>query len=147
MNKENLILISGATLFKESRGKVYWLVVKQTSESGWEFPKATVRKGESSVRAILRVLGELAGMSVKVLEETGRANASAVINNKTISQKFLYYLIVFKASAGEILGFSNYEWLDYAKVLKKLSSKRDKEMLRKARIVLKTWKKLHEKKD
>jgi len=147
MIKENFVLISSATLFKESRGKIYWLIIKQTDESDWELPKATVRRGESSVRAILRVLGELAGMSVKVLEESGRASASTVIGGKAISEKFLYYLIIFKASAGEILGFNNYEWLDFAKAVKKLASRRDKEMLRKARIVLKTWKKLHQKKD
>jgi hypothetical protein len=126
MNKEQIILISGACLFKQSRGKVYWLVVKNTQEAGWEFPKATVRRGESSVRAILRVLGELAGMSVRVLEEVGRASTSTVINGKTMPQKFIYYLLIFKSSAGEILGFTDYEWLEHGKALKKLELKREK---------------------
>jgi len=146
MNKENYILISGATLFKESRGKVYWLIIKQSEESDWEIPKATVRKGESSVRAILRVLGEQAGMSVKVLEESDRTSSSTLINNKSVSQKFIYYLLVYKPSAGEILGFSNYEWLEYSKAVKKLALKREKDMLKSATEVLKTWQKLHQKK-
>lgn len=143
MNKEQSILISGACLFKESRGRTYWLVVKNAEEIGWELPKATVRKGESSVRAILRVLGELAGMSVRVLEEVGRASASAVINGRSLPQKFLYYLLVFKFSAGEILGFPDYEWIEYGKAVKKLSLKREKEMIRQAKGVLRAWERLH----
>ena len=143
MNKDQSILISGACLFKESRGRVYWLVVKNTDEVGWEIPKATVRKGESSVRAILRVLGELAGMSVRVLEEVGRASSSASVNGRSISQKFLYYLLIYKTSAGEILGFTDFEWLEQGKAIKKLSIKREKSMLREAKVVLKTWEKIH----
>ena len=143
MIKTQQILISGACLYKESRGKVYWLVVKNGEESDWEIPKATVRKGESSVRAILRVLGELAGMTVQVLEEVGRATASTVVNGKPIPQKFLYYLLIHKSSAGEILGFSEYEWLENAKAIKKLALKREKGMIREAKNVLKTWEKIH----
>lgn len=146
MIKENFILISGATVYKEARGKVYWLIVKHSADSDWEIPKATVRKGESSVRAILRVLGELGGMTVKILEEVGRSNTSTIVNNKSIPQKFIYYLLIFKASAGEIIGFSDYEWLELPKAVQKLSLKREKDMLKEAKEVLKTWQKLHSRK-
>jgi len=145
MNKEQFILISGACVFKESRGKTYWLIVKNTQDGGWEIPKATVRKGESSVRAILRVLGELGGMSVRVLEEVGRVNTTTLVNNKSIPQKYIYYLLIYKYSASEIIGFSDDMWLENSKAIKKLVLKREKDMLKQAKLVMRTWYKIHPK--
>jgi ADP-ribose pyrophosphatase YjhB (NUDIX family) len=64
----NTVLVGGVVLFKDNRGKRYFLVVKQTADEKWELPKVTVRKGESSVRAVLRLTGELSGINAKVLE-------------------------------------------------------------------------------
>jgi ADP-ribose pyrophosphatase YjhB (NUDIX family) len=143
MKKDTTILISVACLYKESKGKKYWLLVKSSDDSPWELPKATVRKGESSVRAILRVMGELAGMSVKVLEEVGRGSATISVNNRPVPQKFLYYLLVFKASAGETLGFDQVNWLEYAKVVREVASKKEASQLREARKVVAKWEKEH----
>jgi hypothetical protein len=147
MKKDTTILTSVACLFKESKGKNYWLLVKPSEDSEWELPRATVRKGESSVRAILRVIGEMAGMSVKVLEEVGRGSSTVLVSNRPVPQKFLYYLLVFKSSAGEILGFHDSKWLEYAKVVKEVSSKKEASELRQARRVLAKWEKEHLKND
>ena len=143
MKKDTTILISVACLFKESKGKKYWLLIKPSEDLPWELPKATVRKGESSVRAILRIMGELAGMSVKVLEEVGRASATITINNRSVPQKIIYYLLVFKASAGEVLGFEDAKWLENAKAVKEVASKKEASRLREAKQVLAKWEKEH----
>jgi len=146
MKKETTILISAACLFKESKGKQYWLLVKPSEDSAWELPRATVRKGESSVRAILRVLGEMGGMTVKVLEEVGRGSATININNRSVPQKFLYYLLIYKASAGELIGFDDSKWLEYAKAVKEMGSKKEASQLREAKQVLAKWEKQNLKK-
>ncbi len=143
MKKDTTILISVACLYKESKGKKYWFLVKPSEDSSWELPRSTVRKGESSVRAILRVMGEMAGMTVKVLEEVGRGSATISVNNRSVPQKFIYYLLVYKASVGEILGFHDSVWLEYAKVVKQAASKKEVSQLRMARKVLAKWEKTH----
>lgn len=135
----NSVLIGGACLFKEEDGKCFWLLVKSNPESEWELPKIVVRKVESSVRAVLRMLGEQGGMSVRILEEAGRSGGVTTVNNKVVPQRIIYYLTRQKSSEGEIIGFSEYSWLDYAKAVKKLSSKKEVQMLTGARDEYKNW--------
>lgn len=143
--KNNQITIGGAVVFKDSRKKRTWFVVKQGQEGKWEIPKVTVRRGESSVRSVLRLTGEMAGMGAKVLEEAGRSSGIATINGKTIPQKFYYYLLEHKAG-NEFYGFEDYQWLEYSKALKTLELKREKDMLRSAKEVLQKWEKERQKK-
>lgn len=139
------ILVSGATLFKEEKGADKWFIVRSNEDSDWEFPKITVRKAESSVRAILRLLGEKGGLTTKVLEETGRSGGVATVGSKTLPQRHIYYLMILKGESKEAMNFPEFLWLDYSKCARKLSSKREKQMLKKAREELKNWKKLHPK--
>lgn len=144
--KSNEIFVGGAVLFKDSRGKRSFLVVKQEKDSEWEIPKITVRRGESSVRAVIRMTGELAGMTAVVLEEAGRYSAMATINNRLVTQRFLYYLMVQKAGGAELIGFDKSEWMDYGKAIKKLASKKERDILKQGKQVLKEWEKAHKKK-
>jgi ADP-ribose pyrophosphatase YjhB (NUDIX family) len=145
IKNNNTVLIGGVVLFKDVRGKRTFLVVKQTAEENWELPKVTVRKGESSVRAVLRLTGELSGISAKVLEEAGRSSGVASVGGRVITQKYFYYLMIQK-SAGEMMGFPFYKWFDYAKTLKTLNLKREKDMLKQGKEVLTEWEKIHKKK-
>lgn len=145
MNKSTQVLVSGAVLFKEQRGKLSWFIVKLPDEEAWEFPKVLVRRGESSVRAALRMMGEKGGMTTKVLEEAGRAGGVTTVNDRTLPQRYLYYLMVMKTGTSEPVGFPKYAWFDYAKAARKLSSKREKQMLKSARSELKKWKKKYKK--
>jgi ADP-ribose pyrophosphatase YjhB (NUDIX family) len=140
MNK-NLVLVSGAVVFRPTRGKSKWFIVKQTDNESWEIPKVMVRKGESSVRAALRMIGEKGSMSTKVLEEVGRAGGATTINGKTFPQRHLYYLMLLISASKEPIGFSNHLWLEYAKAVRKLTSKRERAMLKQARKAYRTWKK------
>jgi len=146
MFNKNTVLISGACLFRETRGKRRWFIVKQGEEEGWEIPKIIVRKGESSVRAVLRMIGEKGGISAKVLEEAGRAGGTATINGRVLPQRHIYYLMLTKLTPGEAIGFTQHQWLEYSKASKKLASKRERQILKSANEVLKKWKKEHERK-
>jgi hypothetical protein len=135
----NTILVGGGVVYKRLKNKKFrWFITKQSEDSDWEIPKILVRKGESSVRAVLRMTGEQAGMGCRVLEEAGRAGDSTLVNGKSVPRKIIYYLTKQKTE-GEVLGFSDYLWLDYSKAQRKLSSKREKEMLRSANKELKNW--------
>jgi len=138
---KNLVLISGAVVFKEGRGKRRWFIVKQEDSEKWEIPKVFVRRGESSVRAAIRMMGEQGGMNTQVLEEAGRSGGVTTIKDKVLPQRHLYYLMILLSGAIEAIGFDKDIWLPYADAVRKLSSKRERVMLRQARKVLKKWKK------
>lgn len=138
--KDNTQLISGAVVFKPTTKGHSWFLVRQNSDDEWTIPKLSVRRGESSVRTAIRMMGELGGMRAKVLEEAGRSTGAKTVNGKVVSLKYLYYLMVQKAG-GEAVGFSDYCWLDYSKATRKLFTKKDKLMLKQARGVLREWEK------
>ena len=138
---KNLVLISGAIVYRYQNDKVEWFLVRHQDTNEWEIPKVTVRKGESSVRAALRIMGEKGAMTTRVLEEAGRAGGTTTLNGKTVPQRYIYYLMVLKLSSKEPIGFQSYEWFEYPKAIKKLSSKRETSMLRDAKDTYKKWKK------
>lgn len=108
MIDKKLVLVSGAIVFKETRGKKRWFLIKKEEEgSEWEIPKIMARKTESSARAAIRLMAEQASMDAKVLEEAGRAGGSTTVNGKAVPQRYLYYLMVLQGG-GEILGFDEF---------------------------------------
>lgn len=146
MNKKQSISVGGALVFKDARGRRTYLITKQNEDDDWEIPKITVRKGESSVRSVIRMTGEMAGINAKVLEEAGRASGAASINGKIVPQKYYYYLMVLKAGGSDVIGFYDSKWVDFSKALKMISLKREKDILKESKKVLKQWEKEHSKK-
>jgi len=142
---KNDILISAACLFRDFQGKTQWFLIKEPESDKWETAKSLVRKGESSVRAILRVMGEKGGITTKILEEAGRINGVGVASGKTLPQRTIYYLMLAKKMLGETIGFEDFLWLDYAQATRKLSTKREKNMLKNAKTELAAWRKRREK--
>ena len=117
------------------------MVVKGKEDGPWEVPKVMVRKGESSVRAVIRMAGEQLGIAARVLEEVGRASGMAVLNGKSVPQKFYYYLMMQRAKGGEIMGFLDYQWLEFDKAVKKLDAKKEKSFFKISKPILKEWEK------
>jgi hypothetical protein len=144
MTNKNQVTISGAIVFKDYGGKRKYLIVKQGGSDNWEIPKITVRRGESSVRASLRMTGEIAGMNARVLEEAGRAGGATVVNGRSVPVKYYYYILVQK-SAGEMIGFDEFSWQEFRSAQAKLYLKREKDMLKSAKDYLKQWDKERQK--
>ncbi|MFV1917345.1 MAG: hypothetical protein ACC618_02605 [Patescibacteria group bacterium] len=144
---KNLVLVSGAVVFKDTRKKRRWFLIKGDEEDKWEIPKVYVRKVESSVRAAIRMMGEQGGMTIQVLEEAGRAGGVTTVNDKTLPQRHIYYLAMYISSVPEAIGFESSKWFGYAESQRKLSTKREKIMLRQARAELKKWQKEQVKKE
>ena len=137
------ISIGGAIVFRDNRGKRYFLIVKNKDDSDWEIPNVTVRKGESSVRSAIRLINEQGGIAARVLEEAGRISGVAIINGKSIPKKHYYYLMMQKGALSEMIGFNEFKWVQYPDSTKRLGLKKEKEMLKSAVTVLKEWEKTH----
>lgn len=119
------------------------MLVKTKEGGDWEIPKVTVRRGESSVRSVIRLTGEQGGITARILEEAGRYTLNTVINGTPIVQKYYFYLMLQKGGSSDLIGFQEFKWLEAADVLKKLSSKKEKEMIKSGREVLKEWEASH----
>lgn len=113
-----------------------WLITKKDKDSDWELPKALARKGESSVRAGIRMMSEQAGINAKVAEEVGRSGGATKLNGEAVSQRTIYYLMTTR-DEGENLTFFEMEWLDYNKAVRRLALKQEQQMLREARNLFK----------
>lgn len=143
-NKNNQqIVIGGAIVFRDNRGKRQYLLVRTKEEGDWEIPKVIVRKGESSVRSVIRLTGEQGGMTTRVLEEVGRTTGTTILNGKSLPQKFYYYLLLQKGGTSDLIGFLEFKWLEYGEAVKRVPLKREKDMFKLSREVLKQWEKTH----
>ncbi len=143
-NDKGEILVGGAVSFKEGKGKNLFLLSKN-NDGDFEILKSTVRRGESSVRAVIRYTSEQGNMNTRVLDEVGRGSSAGTVNNKSVTYKYIYYLLFFKAGA-EIAGIGDISWFDYATAAKKLKLKREKDMLKIASNMVKEWEKNKKKK-
>lgn len=144
MKNNNEVMVGGAVVFKEGKAKKLFLLSKN-NEGNWEILKTTVRRGESSVRAVIRYTSEQGNMNARVLDEVGRASGTTTINTRTVSQKFIYYLMYFKAGA-EVMGLGEVSWFDKEQAMKKITLKREKDILKEANSMIKEWEKTHKKK-
>lgn len=141
MNNNKTVLVAGAIVFRDHNGKTQWLIVKESPDDEWEIAKSIVRKGESSVRAVLRLLGQKASMTARVLEEAGRSGGVSTVNGKTVPRRFIYYVMLTKSQAQEAIGFAEVAWLEYKDAAKKIVSKKEQGMLKDSYEYYKKWKK------
>ncbi len=129
---EKILMVAAAAVYKNEGKKRLWFITKADKETDWELPKTMARKGESSVRAAIRMMGEQGGMRAKVLEEVGRSGGTTKVNGNPVAQRLLYYLMHFR-DGEEALGFTESTWLEYDKALRRLGSKREQQMLKDAK--------------
>ncbi len=139
LTNPNQMLVAGASVFRKAKnGRIAWFLVKDSQTKRWELPKALVRKGESSVRTILRVMGEQGGMNCKIIEEVGRIEDEIEVNGRKTPRRIIYYLVLEK-SAGEVLGYEEHTWADFSSALKKLGWSKEKTILKNAKKELENW--------
>lgn len=132
----NLNINFGAVVVrKPTKGGPLWLLVREKGKK-WKIPKSIVRKRESSVRAVLRTMGEQCGISCEVLEEVGRKEDYLDINGKKTPRTIIYYLVLAK-NKGEILGFGESSWFNYEQALKKIGSAKERAIFKQAKTELK----------
>jgi len=135
---QNQLIVGCAIIAKKrSAGDFWWLVIRQ-KEGGWEFPKVIARKGESSVRAVIRMAAEQGGMNAQVLNEAGHFISQTVLEGKSIQKRTLYYTM-FQRAGGEMIGFDEAKWVNSQEIIKRLESKGEKEFFKIAKRTLKDF--------
>lgn len=133
-------LITGIVLCRKRRGKIEWFLAR-AKDKKWELPKELVRRGESSVGAAIRFLGEELGIRARVLEEAGRTISKAN-GSKDTSQKLIFYLM--SLTDGDFQKSRKVEearWLPFAAATRNLALERERKVLRQANNVFKAWEK------
>lgn len=143
---EEEILVSAAVVYKEplrkynGKSRTSWLLVKAANDSEWQLPKGVVRRTESSVRAAIRTLSEVAGIRGRVLEEVGKISARSGKNGRILTKRTIYYLIQQRGK-DDIEASSKTVWVDPKNIRGKVKSATEKKMLTEARKVLTEWQK------
>lgn len=135
--KDDSMLVSATVIFRQGKEEKTpkWFIVRTADNDGWEIPRSIVRRGESSVRAGLRMTSEQGGMRTRMLEEVGRSSGAAKVNGKPTTQRTIYYLLHCK-DGGEVIGFTEHEWVEHKVALKRLTNKKDISMMADAKTLL-----------
>lgn len=136
---EEQVLIGGALMFRERGGKTSWLVVKPEKNDEWQLPKGLVYREESSVRAVIRTLGKLAGLRSAVLEEVGRINSTTTSKGSPLARRIIYYLVQLRGKLEVDDVPVKLQWLEFVSAKSKLGTQAEKKMLIQARDVLSQW--------
>ena len=113
------------------------MIIKNEEEK-WSLPKIDVRRGQSSVMALLRFVRETLEIQVLVLEEAGRITLSRGSNGNE-SEKLLFYLL--QQQEREPRTPRDGKWLSCSVAKKRLALLREQKMLQQASDVLRVWRK------
>lgn len=140
INMNDEVLVSTAVVFKTRASKNVWLLVNTGEGEGWQLPKSVVRRTESSVRAALRTLSELAGIRGRVIEEMGKATAKSGRNGKSITRRTIYYLIQQRGK-DLIPATAKTTWVDGRGFKGKIKSAIERKILLQSRKFLLEWQK------
>lgn len=136
-------LVAGAVAYREKRGEREWFIAKTPRGEGWEFPKSDVRRGESSVQAIIRYIQEKLGIKVTVLEEAGRVNITITQQGTPLDERIIFYLMRQGESMNGITNGVTIkpdgQWLKYTLARKRLDLVREQKVLSQAKDILKEW--------
>lgn len=135
------VLVSTAVVFKTRAGKNSWLLVKLDSNEAWQLPKGVVRRTESSVRAAIRTLSELAGVRGRVLEEVGKTSSKTGRNGKILTRRIIYYLMQQRGKDDGVIGSARTSWVNARKLRGKLKSTPERRIIFQARKLLVEWQK------
>jgi len=142
---------AGGIVFKEEKGKIYWLLVKTISSYKtkkenkgpvYKFPKGHLKPGEFLKQAALREVEEEGRVKANVLTKIGSNNYILwdAENRKKIIKKVTFFLM-------EYVGQSNLkyydseivlerDWYTFEEASEKLEYDSEKVLLRKAKIRL-----------
>lgn len=140
---------AGGAVFKEEKGKVLWLIVQPQRDDlkkpiHWRLAKGIIEKNESTEAAALREVEEETGVKTEVMAKIGKTTYFYNFKGQKIFKIIIFFLMQFQTDTGnEIDGVEIKErlWLPYAEAYEKLTFDSEKEILKKAKELLKEKKK------
>ena len=131
---------AGAVVFREERGKRYYLLLRYPTKPGskkdyWDLPKGHIEKNEDILNTVKREVFEETGLSdVKII---GGFNKTIkyffTVQGKTIFKTVVFYLVETKITEVKISEeHTGYKWLSIGETLKQLTFKNAKDVIKKA---------------
>ncbi len=143
---------AGGLVFKEEKGKIYWLLIrtissfksgkKKTKGPVYKFPKGHLKDNEFLKQAALREVEEEARVKANVLAKIGSNNYVLwdQENKKKIIKKVTFFLMEYTGQSN--LKYYDSEmviernWYDFEEANEKLEYDNEKVLLKKAKIKL-----------
>jgi len=131
---------AGGVVFRKEPEGILWLVVKPKGNDKWRLPKGWIEPGESSLEAAKREVKEEAGIETEVLGKVGSEKYFFVQDKQKIFKTVVFYLMEYQQEAES--GFSweteEIDWLPFEETKERLAFEKEKELLEKAREILKS---------
>ncbi len=132
---------AGGVVFKKDQRGIEVLLCQNSYHHGWGFPKGLIgdqKKGEGKKETALREVEEETGAMGKIVEELNPVTYWYKFGGEKIKKTVYYYVMEF--IGGDItkhdFEMENVEWVDFDKVLEKLTFTSDKEVFKTARSLI-----------
>lgn len=116
------------------------MAMRDPNKSYWGFPKGHIDPKESSKEAAIREVKEEVGLEVEALEKIG--DSKYIFTSPKTKEKIFKVVVMFlmKEKGGELQVLKEEllgaEWFSPKEALEKLSFKNDKDLLKKALLLL-----------
>ena len=130
----------------DSRSETKWLVVKHSGYKAWIFSKGLPEEGESLKQAAIREVEEESGIKAEIIDKVGEINLFFYQPIKKDSEEkekvfktATFFLMEYVSGETKDHGWetSEAEWLPFKEARERLEFKSSKEILDKARELLK----------
>jgi len=140
---------AGGVVYKKENNKVFWLVIQPKGgkrfydKIRWQLPKGWIDEGEKSEEAALREVEEEGGVKAKSIEKIDsiRIFFRDVYRGKPkqlVTKVITFFLMEYQEDAKDGPGWETKDiaWLPFKEAHEKLTFKREKEILEKAKRIL-----------
>ncbi len=122
----------GAVIFKEKKGVIRFLLIKNRHSACWGFPKGHIEDGETPKQTACREVSEETGLDVELLPDF-EAVSTYVLTNGVEKQVNLFLAKTSQATPTiQKSEISDYAWLKYEKAKSRLRFENDRRILKKA---------------
>lgn len=127
---------AGGIVFKNS----HVLLTKHSQNKHWSFPKGLIDPGQTSKEAALREVKEEGGVEAEILDKVGYSKYVYFLNGEKIFKVVTYFLMKYKSGSIKDHDWEVEEagWYEVEDALKQLTFSQDKELLKKALMLLKS---------
>lgn len=150
-NRVKFEFSAGGVVYKKENGKILILVSQHSQHHGWVFPKGLIGdnvKGERKEDTAVREVKEETGVEAKIVEAlkpvtywyvfSPKGRLASGKKGEKIKKTVYYYIMEYLE--GDIKKhdqeMENVEWVEFDKILEKLTYKSDKEAFEEAKPII-----------
>ena len=130
---------AGGVVYKKEKGKTLWLVCKHSGYHKWVLPKGVVEDGEKSAETSLREVKEETGIKARLVARIPEPETYVYQSEGTTTfKRVIYFLMEYVSGKTKNHSFETEEvvWLPYKEALERLQFKGAKEVLKRAKKIL-----------